>query len=132
YKTIGKRMSFSLNQMFFYTRIGSPLLLVPVTVDLLSFRNAEQPIRSAGFETNARFVYGMVKLFAGYTFTDAKARYLTGDQTLPLVPRSRSTSALLFERESKFKAGVEAYYSSSQLLSTGFKTPSFWVYGIFG
>jgi outer membrane receptor for ferrienterochelin and colicins len=133
YKTsIGEKFSFSINHMFYYTRIGSPLILEESGGNFFSFRNADRPIRSAGFETNARFVYGMVKLFAGYTFTDAKARYLTGDQTLPLVPRSRSNSALLFERESKFKAGVEAYYSSSQLLSTGFKTPSFWVYGIFG
>ena len=133
YKTsIGEKISFSLNQMFFYTRIGSPLILEEIAGDFLSFRNADRPIRSAGFETNARFVYGRVKLFSGYTFTDAKARYLAGDQTLPLVPRSRSNSTLLFEREGAFKAGLEAYYSSSQLLSTGFKTPSFWVYGIFG
>jgi iron complex outermembrane receptor protein/outer membrane receptor for ferrienterochelin and colicins len=118
--------------MFFYTRIGSPLILEEIAGSLLSFRNAERPIRSTGFETNVRFVYGMMKLFVGYTFTDAEAEYLTGDQTLPLVPKSRSNSALLFEREGKFKAGVEAYYSSSQILSTGFKTPSFWVYGIFG
>jgi outer membrane receptor for ferrienterochelin and colicins len=73
-----------------------------------------------------------INLHLGYTFTDAKAKYLTGDQTLPLVPGSRSNSALLVEREKNFKAGLEVYYSSSQLLSTGFKTPSYWVYGIFG
>ncbi len=117
--------------MFFYTRIGSPLILEEGPGNFLSFRNADRPIRSAGFETNARFVYKMMKLFIGYTNTDAKARYLSGDQTLPLVPRSRSNSALLFEKEGHFKAGLEVYYSSSQLLSTGFKTPSYWVYGIF-
>jgi iron complex outermembrane receptor protein/outer membrane receptor for ferrienterochelin and colicins len=129
---IGERASFSLNQMFFYTSIQSPLVLEDVDGNLLRFRNADRPIRSTGFETNARFVYGLLKLFAGHTFTDAKARYLAGDQTLPLVPRNRSNSALLFERERDFKAGLEAYYSSSQVLSTGMKTPSFWVFGIFG
>jgi iron complex outermembrane receptor protein/outer membrane receptor for ferrienterochelin and colicins len=133
YKTAtGEKGSFSLNQMFFYTSIKSPLILEPVANDFLRFRNADRSIRSTGFETNARFVYGMMRLFAGYTFTDAKAKYLTGDQTLPLVPKSRSNSALLFERERDFKAGLEAYYSSSQVLSTGMKTPSFWVFGIFG
>jgi len=39
---------------------------------------------------------------------------------------------LLFEIERRFKAGVEAYYSSSQVLSNGMKTPSFWVCGTFG
>jgi iron complex outermembrane receptor protein/outer membrane receptor for ferrienterochelin and colicins len=73
-----------------------------------------------------------VKLFAGYTFTDAQAGYLAGDQTLPLVPKSRLNSALLFERESNFKAGLEAYYTSSQVLSNGSRTNHFWVLGIFG
>jgi iron complex outermembrane receptor protein/outer membrane receptor for ferrienterochelin and colicins len=129
---IGEKISFSLNQMFFYTSIEHPLILETIDGGFLRFRNADRPIRSTGFETNARLVYGLMKLFVGYTFTDAKGKYLTGDQTLHLVPKSRSNSALLFEREKNFKAGLEAYYSSSQLLSTGMKTPSFWVYGIFG
>lgn len=129
---IGEKFSWSLNQMFFHTRIESPLLLTPAAGGVFSFANADQPIRSSGFETNLRVVYGLAKLFAGYTFTDAKAKYLTGNQTLPLVPRSRINSALLFEREENFKAGIEAYYSSSQFLSNGLKTEPFSVFGIFG
>src|SRR6185369_8319539 len=106
---IGEKFSWSLNQMFFYTRIGSPLLLTADAGGVFSFSNADQPIRSLGFETNARAVYDFVKLFAGYTFTHAKADYLAGNQTLPLVPRSRINSALLFEKEGNFKAGIEAY-----------------------
>lgn len=130
--TIGERISYSLNQMFFYTRIENPLLLVSADDGFFRFTSANQPIRSAGFETNARFVYDFVKLFAGYTFTDAKARYLVGDQRLALVPKSRLNSALLFEKEDDFKAGIEAYYTSSQFLSNRFKTEHYWVLGIFG
>jgi iron complex outermembrane receptor protein/outer membrane receptor for ferrienterochelin and colicins len=130
--TIGEKISYSLNQMFFYTRIVSPLLLVPGDNGTLSFINAGEPINSSGFETNARFVYNLVKLFAGYTFTDTKAKYLTGNQTLPLVPKSRINSALLFEKEGDYKAGIEAYYTSRQFLSDRFKTRPFWVFGIFG
>jgi outer membrane receptor for ferrienterochelin and colicins len=129
---IGEKLSWSVNQMFFYTRIVSPLLLTPDAGDVFSFANADQPIKSSGFETNLRVVYDVVKLFAGYTFTDAKAKYLTGDQTLPLVPRSRINSALLFEREGNFKTGIEAYYSSSQFLSNRLRTRSFSVFGVFG
>jgi len=39
---------------------------------------------------------------------------------------------LLFEREGSFKTGVEAYYTSSQFLTNGFRTGQFWVLGIFG
>jgi len=130
--TIGEKLSYSLNQMFFYTEIEDPLVLVESATGLFRFVNAEQPVRSRGFETNARLSYDIVKLFAGYTFTKAKADYLVGNQTLPLTPKSRINSALLFEKEANFKTGFEAYYTSGQFLSNGFRTKPFWVLGIFG
>jgi outer membrane receptor for ferrienterochelin and colicins len=130
--TMGEKISYSFNQMFFYTRIVDPLILSAGNNGRFSYTNAGEPVTSTGFETNARFVYDIVKLFAGYTFTNAKAKYLIGNQTLPLVPRSRLNSALLFEREQNFKAGIEAYYTSSQILTNGSRTRAFWVLGIFG
>jgi iron complex outermembrane receptor protein/outer membrane receptor for ferrienterochelin and colicins len=91
-----------------------------------------RPVTSRGFETNVRLSYDIVKLFAGYTYTNAKAEYLTGNQILALTPKSRLNSALLFEREEDFKIGVEAYYTSSQYLTDRFRTRPFWVVGIFG
>jgi iron complex outermembrane receptor protein/outer membrane receptor for ferrienterochelin and colicins len=128
----GEKFSYSLNQMFFYTEIEDPLVLSSGSNGFFSFTNASRPVQSAGFETNVRASYDFVKLFAGYTFTNAKAKYLTGDQVLPLTPKSRINSALLFEREANFKAGVEAYYTSSQFLTDRFRTRPFWVLGIFG
>ncbi|HEX8283798.1 MAG TPA: TonB-dependent receptor [Pyrinomonadaceae bacterium] len=128
----GGKFSYSLNQMFFYTEIEDPLVLAPVAGGLFRFANAERPVTSAGFETNVRASYDFVKLFAGYTFTSAKAKYLSGDRTLPLTPKGRINSALLFEKEANFKAGVEAYYTSSQLLTDRFRTRPFWVMGLFG
>src|SRR5215210_7947985 len=87
--TVGDKFSYSLNQMFFYTQIEDPLVLLPGASGFYRFTNADRPVRSAGFETNVRASYDFVKLFAGYTFTDAKARYLTDDQTLPLTPKSK-------------------------------------------
>jgi iron complex outermembrane receptor protein/outer membrane receptor for ferrienterochelin and colicins len=118
--------------MFFYTEIEDPLVLLESPSGIFRFVTAEQRVRSRGFETNARLSYDIVKLFAGYTFTHAKADYLSVNQTLPLTPKSRINSALLFEKEESFKAGVEAYYTSSQFLSDGFRTKPFWVLGIFG
>lgn len=130
--TIGEKFSYSVNQMFFFTEIEDPLVLIEGPTGIFRFVNAEQPVTSRGFETNARISYDIVKLFAGYTFTHAKADYLIGNQTLPLTPKSRINSALLFEKEANFKTGVEAYYTSSQFLSDGFRTKPFWVLGIFG
>jgi len=39
---------------------------------------------------------------------------------------------LLFEKEASFKTGFEAYYTSSQFLTDGFRTRAFWVLVVFG
>lgn len=130
--TIGEKFSYSLNQMFFYTEIENPLVLLGFSNGIFSFDNARQPVTSLGFETNVRLSYDIIKLFAGYTFTNAKAEYLAGNQFLPLTPKSKLNSALLFEKEENYKVGFEAYYTGSQFLSNRFKTKPFWVLGIFG
>jgi outer membrane receptor for ferrienterochelin and colicins len=130
--TIGEKFSYSLNQMFFYTEIKDPLVLLSSSTNLYSFINSDQPIKSSGFETNVRLSYDIVKLFAGYTFTNAKAKYLTGNQILPLTPKSKINSALLFEKEADYKIGLEAYYTSNQYLSNRFRTRPYWVLGAFG
>lgn len=130
--TIGEKFSYSINQMFFYTQIDNPLILSATDGGAFRFINADQPVQSSGFETNLRASYNIVKLFAGYTLTDAKARYLSGSQFLPLTPKSKFNSSLLFEKEEDFKLGFEAYYTSSQFLRNSFKAEPFWVLGIFG
>ena len=130
--TIAEKFSYAVNQMFFYTEIKDPLVLLEREGGIFQFVNALQPVKSRGFETNVRLSYDIVKLFAGYTFTNAKAKYLSGNQTLPLTPKSRINSALLFEREANFKTGIEAYYTSNQFLTNRFRTRPYWVLGIFG
>jgi outer membrane receptor for ferrienterochelin and colicins len=129
---VGEKFTYSLNQMFFHTRIAGPLVLTPRAGGLYAFENAARPVTTRGFETNVRLSYSIAKLFAGYTYTDAKAEYLTGNQILALTPKSRLNSALLFEREDAFKVGFEAYYTSSQYLSNRLRTRPFWVVGVFG
>jgi outer membrane receptor for ferrienterochelin and colicins len=130
--TIGEKFSYSINQMFFYTEIEDPLVIEQNAAGFYVFSNAAAPVKTAGFETNLRASYDIVKLFAGYTYTNAKAKYLAGNQFLPLTPKSKLNSALLVEKEEDFKVGLEAYYTSSQFLSNRLKTRPFWVVGIFG
>lgn len=130
--TIGESFSYSINQLFFYTEISDPLVLEGNPSGIFSFRNADSKVRSRGIETNAKFIYNdFVKLFLGYTFTDAKAEYLAGNQFLTLVPKHKINSALLFEKERDFKTGIEAYYTGKQFLSDGFKTKDFFEVGFF-
>ncbi len=128
---IGEKFTYALNQMFFYTKIENPLVLLPDAGGKFKFANAARPVRSSGFESNVRLGYGLMKIFAGYTFTHAKAKYLAGDQTVRLLPKSKVNSALVFEKEANFKTGLEAYYSSSQVLSSGLRTRAIYEIGLF-
>ncbi len=119
-------LAFTFNHMFFYTTIEKPLVLATDLAGNNFFANAAQPVRSAGFETNARFIFqDHFKLFLGYTFTNAQARYLTGNQFLPLLPKHKLNSALIYEKEGVIKLGLEGYFTGAQYLSNGFRTPSF-------
>ena len=123
---ITSELSFSLNQMFFYTIIDKPLVLQTDAFAIRSFANASRPVYSAGFETNAKLIYKEnFKLFAGYTFTHSKAKYLAGNQFLPLVPKGKLNTALIYEKEGVIKLGLEGYFTGRQYLSDGTQTPAF-------
>jgi iron complex outermembrane receptor protein/outer membrane receptor for ferrienterochelin and colicins len=131
YKTnITAVLAFRINQMFFYTSINKPLVLNQDMLGNYSFSNASRSITSSGFETNLKFIFKEdLKLFVGYTFTNAKARYLTGNQYLPLLPKNKLNLTLMYEKEDNFKLGLEGYLTGNQYLYNGYKTPSFWEFG---
>lgn len=130
--TIGEKFTYSINQMFFYTAITDPLLLTVADAGRFRYTNSDSSVISRGAETNIRVGYGVVKLFAGYTFTDAKAGYIPGSRRLTLLPRNKINSALVFEEHENFKAGVEFYYASPQILSDRSPTRSTGEVGLFG
>lgn len=130
--TVGEKFSYSINQMFFYTDITDPIILRPDMGGIYRFSNAGSSVISKGFETNARLGYDIAKLFFGYTFTNAKAGYLTGDQTLTLLPKHKINSSLVFEKHESFKTGVEFYYGSQQTLDDRSLTRSTAEVGVFG
>lgn len=130
--TIGESFTYSVNQMFFYTEITDPLILEPFGKGFHRFANADSSVISKGFETNARLGYGIAKLFLGYTFTDAKAGYLSGDRYLTLLPKHKVNSSLVFEKHENFKAGAEFYYGSRQILDDRSRTRALGEVGLFG
>ena len=130
--TVGEKFRYSVNQLFFFTQISNPLLLDLAQDGVYRFSNADSVVVSKGFETNAKFTYDIAKLFVGYTFTDARAGYLTGNQLLTLLPRHRINSSLVFEKAENFKAGVEFYYGSRQILDDRSLTRAIAEFGVFG
>ena len=126
---LASNLQFSLNHMFFYTRISKPLVLVFNGFGY-NFVNASEPIHTKGFETNARFIFkDDFKFFAGYTYTHATAKYLAPQKHLRLTPQHQVNLVLMYEKHENFKFGLEGYYTGSQYLSDLTKTPDFWELG---
>lgn len=127
---IGAGLLFSINQLFFYTSINKPLVLQADGFGNHSFANTSHPISSSGFETNLKFIFKEdLKFFVGYTFINAKAAYLTGNQFLPLLPKNKLNLTLMYEKEDNYKLGLEGYFTDRQYLYNGLRTPSFWEFG---
>lgn len=125
---IGPDLDLSFNHLFFYSWIERPLLLQENGPGDFSFINATRPVQSKGWETNVKFIFKHdFKLFLGYTYTDAKARYMTG--RLPLVPLHKFNSALIYEKHDFLKLGLEGYYTSPQYLYNGLRTRDYWEFG---
>jgi iron complex outermembrane receptor protein/outer membrane receptor for ferrienterochelin and colicins len=123
-------LAFTFNHMFFYTVIKRPITFNIDSTGLGTFKNETQHVKSTGFETNARFIYKEnFKLFLGYTFTSARQLYLNGNNFLPLVPKGKLNTALIYEKEDKIKLGLEGYFTGKQYLSDGSTTPSFYELG---
>jgi outer membrane receptor for ferrienterochelin and colicins len=121
--------TFSINQMFFLTQINKPLILQNSGINTF-FINTNKPVISNGFETNLKFIYKEdLKFFVGYTFTNAKAKYLPSNQFLPLLPKNKLNMALIFEKENNFKLGLEGFFTDQQFLYNGTQTPTFWEFG---
>ena len=113
------RLSFSVNQLFFYTYLIDPLILKQQPNQSYVFRNINGHIDTRGSETNVKLGYSDFKLFLGYTFTDARLSENGTHQENFLTPKHRVNSVLFYEADEKWKIGLEAYYFSKQKLSDG-------------
>lgn len=120
YKTVfAESVTFSINQLFFYTYLDNPLLLNFQTNGEYQFINSTGNIDTKGTETNIKIGYKDFKLFLGYTFTDARLQNNGISTESPLTPKHRINSVLMYEVEDKWRIGLEAYYFSPQKLSDG-------------
>lgn len=132
YRTIlFDEFTFSINQLFFYTRINDPLLLGQSPTDIYyAFYTGDGFIDTRGAETNLKLTYDHVKLFVGYTFIQAKNHIENINETFPLTPKHILGIILIFEEHDNYRIGLEAYYTGKQLLSTAERTTDFWVTGL--
>lgn len=127
---IGDDLDFSINHMFFYTKLNNSIVLGGSDIAGYTLANTDKPLYSSGFETNAKLIYkDFLKFFAGYTYTDTKADYIPGDRIVPLVPVHRLNLIFMAEKHDNYKTGLEAYYTDVQRLTNGSSTKPYWDLG---
>ena len=117
--TLFEELIMSINQLFFYTQLDDPLVLELRPDNLYQFVNLDGYVRSRGIETNIKFVYDDIKLFLGYTFTDARQHHNNIVLEMPLNAKHRINSVLMFEEDDNFRLGLEAHYFGPQRLTDG-------------
>jgi len=133
YKTsLFNKISFSINQMFFYTRLNNPLILNDSILPNgnYEFINASGYLDSKGFETNVKLRYDDISFYCGYTFIDAIRHFNQTSSINPLTAKHRIYMTLMYEIEDKLRIGYELFYTGKQQLSNGQMRPDYWVMGI--
>lgn len=132
YKTVlFEIFTFSINQLFFYTRINNPLRLTPKTDNnnYYAFTSLDGNYNSKGFETNVKITYENLKLFLGYTFLDTKSLDGKIEEEFLLTPAHRLGLVLMYEEHEDLRMGLEAYYTSKQKLRSAAYSIDFWIIG---
>ena len=121
----------TVNQSFFYTRLGSPLVLNglgfagPFQANDLTWQNAAAPLNTRGLETYVRLRTEGKELYLGYVFTDARRQYEAVNVRQPLAARHKLAGVGIVDFSAHFNGGIEASYTGQQYLSDGRATPGY-------
>lgn len=124
------KVSFSINQLFFYTRINNPILLTSISNGDLQYQQPKGDLNTKGMETNIKLTYANFKLFIGYTLAHVTQHTNNTITNYPLVSKNRLNNVLVYEVENKLKIGLEAYYFSPQYLNDGTTGKAYWTTGL--
>ncbi len=128
---LGAHCFLNINQMFFYTYLDHPLILVDTngTSGIYHFVNANGYTQSYGGETFFKFGFYDFVLFVGYTYTHASNIFNGKETELQLTPMHSLKGDLLYALPKKWRIGLDYEYKSGQILSNGYRTRDYWTYG---
>lgn len=129
-KELSEDLDFTINTLFFYTRVNDPLILMNTFVNTFEYLQPEGYIDTRGIETNIKIGYRDFKLFTGYTLADVNQHYNSVKTPMPLVARHRLNNVLMYEVEDNLKIGLEAYYFGPQDLNDGLTGQQYWIFGL--
>lgn len=134
---IGYKHTFSngffinFNQMFFYTRLDKPLVLLQSTPTsgIYEFENANGYTQSVGAETFLKLGLHDFVLFIGYTYTDASNHFNNTVSNLTLTPKHSIKGDLMYSIPGKWRIGLDGEFKSTQTLSNGLQAKGFCTFG---
>jgi iron complex outermembrane receptor protein len=130
YRTaLNEEISFSVNQLFYLTRISNALLLENIVPNQFAFSNAPEAIQSIGLETNMKLSYKDFRWFINYAFINTTLNYLQGNPQKPLTPKHNVGTVLMYENED-WRIGYEVYYTGKQNLSNNTQSTDFTTMGL--
>ena len=129
YKTIlFEKISFSINNLLFYTQLYDPLILTQNSNNEFIFQNADGNTNSKGLETNIKFSFKDFKFYLQYAFIDARLDYNGVNRQKPITPKHNAGGILMYESE-KWRLGYEVYFTGGQTLSDFTKVEDYWTMG---
>ncbi|HWZ34723.1 MAG TPA: TonB-dependent receptor plug domain-containing protein, partial [Mucilaginibacter sp.] len=114
-----------LNQLVFLTKVNDPLVL-----QQNAFVNAPGYLVSRGAETNVKLLMDELGIYLGYTYTDVQRHFNGLSNAQTLTPKHHLNADVTYEIENSFRAGVEGFYTGSQLLGDGTTGRSYWTFGM--
>lgn len=120
----------TLNQMFYYNWIDSPILLNINGMGHFEYANSPGWLHSRGFETQMKMTLWWFTWFVGYTYTESFILDGGLESDLILTPQHSIKGDLLFVVEDKWRIGWDYEYKSRQLLSTGLYSPDIFTTGV--
>ena len=132
YKTaLGNEMTFSINQLFFFTQLKDALVLREDEItDMAYFESADGNIVSSGMETNIKLTYDDFKLYLSYALINTELKYDNINNQKPLTPKHNAGAVLFYEIEEKWSAGYEVYYTGVQYDNLYNQKTDYWTMGI--
>jgi len=128
---LGEHYFLNINQMFFYTYLTHPLILVDTNNNsgVYHFVNANGYTQSYGAETFFKFGFYDFVFFLGYTYTNASNVFNGKETEFNLTPVHSLKGDLLYALPGKWRIGLDYEFKSSQLLATGKRSREYWTYG---
>jgi outer membrane receptor for ferrienterochelin and colicins len=128
HKALGEHMTIQVDQAFYYTRIGSPVIAIPRADEPngAELVNAAYDVKSIGTDTYFRATYDELELYLGYNHTLSRRAGSGETAYLPFAPQDKFSSTFAYTIPDKWRFGIESSWVGNQYLYNNQRVPNYW------